>query len=232
MKLVSFIAIFGSVTVSLLTILKPESPRVFTSIAVHPHKLPLPLKAVAAVIHLLINSYHYYALCLQTSSIFLLAHDITLIIRQLLVLNIGSPQNFNSLVKNYRALAVLQANYASIYRHWMSIMELANVVVVILNVYQAVIVRSYRALVLAFTVGTGFCWTLKQLAGVYEASRDVLFSAQRRTQDIQKWGRKFLRSCRPINIPVGSFFYVDRPLILTVLSIVINSSASLILTHQ
>ena len=60
---------------------------------------------------------------------------------------------------NYRAVGILMANYAAVYRHWMWVMEVMNFVVVILNIYQAVILGNYRALVLAFAVGTGFCWT-------------------------------------------------------------------------
>ena len=43
------------------------------------------------------------------------------------------------------------------------------------------------------------------------------------------WFRRYLRSCRPVDVPVGSFFYVDKGLILTSLSIVTNNAASLVL---
>ena len=232
MKLVSFIAIFGSVTISMLAFLKPESPRVLTSLSASPRKLPAVFKAAAGVFHFVVSFYHYYALCLQTSSVFLFAHEITPAIRQLLDLSRENRVKFHVLVHNYRSLAVLQANYASVYCHWIPTMQLVNFVTVILNLYLAVVGRNIRAFVLAFTVGTGFCWTLKQLAGVYEASMNVLGSWERRREFVHKLGQKFLKSCRPISIPVGSFFFVDRQLILTVLSIIINSAATLILTKQ
>ena len=230
-RLVTFIAIFASVSSGILAVVKPESPRVFTSVATNPRNLPITVKAAAGAFHLLINSHHYYALCLQTISVFIFAHGVTPAIRHLSASPKKCLHHFDQFMVNYRAVAILMANYAAVYRHWMWVMEVMNFVVVILNIYQAVILENYRALVLAFAVGTGFCWTIKQLAKVNEASVGVLYSWERKIHKLPRDGRMFLKSCRPVSIPIGGFFHVDRGLILTVLSVVIDTSVSLIVAH-
>ena len=217
---------------SLLAIWVPQSPRVFTSLATRPGKLPLFVKVLTALLHLLINSYVYYALWLQNCTTFLFAQDMRLFIRSEMSpkwYNYGA-RDFVKLASKCRALTVLQAEYASIYRHWIISKELLDIIAMILNIYQAVAIRNYRAIILVFAVAAVLSWILQQLAGVYEEWKMALHSWQTVPQ-VPKWGRIFLRSCRPIGIPVGSFFYVDRGFMLTVLSIVINNSATLILAY-
>ena len=75
---------FASLTSSLLAILKPESPRVFTSLARNnARSLPSLVKMAAVALHLTINSYHLYAICLHFCFVFLLTHDTSHLIRQL-----------------------------------------------------------------------------------------------------------------------------------------------------
>ena len=228
---VLFIGVVGCMG-SLLAIWVPQSPRVFTSLATRPRDLPLYIRALAAVLHLLINSYVYYALWLQNCTAFLFAQDV-----RLFILSEMSPKwhnygarDFIKFASKCRALTILQAEYASIYRHWVISKELLDIIAMILNVYQAVVIRNYRAIILVFAVAAVLSWILQQLAGVYEEWKMALHSWQKVPQ-IPKWGRMFLRSCKPVGIPVGSFFYVDRGFMFTVLSIVINNSATLILAY-
>ena len=102
---------------------------------------------------LLINSYHFYALCFQISFLCLFAHHLASVICQLLDLRTQTRHNSNGFVQNYRALVALPVNYASVYcQYWVSTMQLVNFVPGILNVYQAVAVRNYGALLSEFTV--------------------------------------------------------------------------------
>ena len=236
MKLEIFIIGFSSLTASSLAFLKPESGRVFTSLASHPTNLSPFVKLGAGVFHLFINSYHYYATCLHTCTALVLAYDIVAVINHLSVIPNKSKEHqmrrLSSFASKYRAMTVLQANYAEIYRHRWLATELLCLNIMIVNVYQAVVFGSYRAMVLVLTVGAGFCFVMALLARVFEASRDMLGSWEREAHNIPRWGRIFLKSCRPVRLPFGGFFYVDRGLALTALSIVIENSASLILAHK
>ena len=138
--------------------------------------------------------------------------------------------DFAKFASNSRALTILQAEYASNYRHWVIIKELLEIIAMIMNIFQAVVFRNYRAIVLVFAVAAVLSWILQQLAGVYKEWKRVLDSWQK-MQRIPKWEKMFLRSCRPVGVPVGTFFYVDRGFMLTVLSIVLNNSATLILAY-
>lgn len=102
----------------------------------------------------------------------------------------------------------------------------------ILSIYQAVVLGETGAAVMTLGAAAAYSWFLKQLASVFEASRDVLDSWQRELHRIPRWGRAFHKSCGLISVPVGSFFFVDNGLILTVLSIVVDNSASLILAYR
>ena len=230
-SVVLFIGVFGCTT-SFLAISKPGSPRVFTSLATSPQDLSLTIKVLTASLHLLINSYIYYAVWLHNATIFLFAQDVRKFIHGKLSTKKQqySDRHFGQFVFKARALTVLQAEYGSVYRHWVILKELLDIIVMILNIYRAAVMGNYRAMVLVFAVGAIFAWLLQQLAGVYEEWKLVLHS-WRKVRRVRKWGRMFLKSCRPVGIPVGSFFYVDRGFMLTVLSIVVYNSASLILAY-
>lgn len=205
-RLSTFIPIFVSVTSALLPVVQPESPRVLTSLSTNPRNLAITVKAATGIFHLLINSYHNYALCLQTISVFLFVHNITHAIRHLSAPAQNSLNHFEVFTSNYRAVAVLMANYAAIYRHWTLTMELMCLVVMVLNIYQAVIFGHYRAFVLVFAIGMGLSWIIKEEAKVYDASREVLDSWEQKMHTLPKEGRMFLKSCRPVSIPLGSIF--------------------------
>ena len=236
MRLMCLLGTFASLTTSMLPIMRPESPRVFTSLARNnARNLPPLVKLAAAALHLLINSYHLYAISFCVCFVFLFAHDISHVIHQL------SPhgekqrnyeRDFGRFVNNFRALAVLQTGFAGIYSHWVSVSELLGIILIILNIYQAVVTGSFRALMMALGIGVAFSGFLKQLAQPYEASREALLSWERELHRVPKWGKAFHRSCRPIAVPVGTFFFVDKGLTLTVLSIVVNNSASLVLAYR
>ena len=134
--------------------------------------------------------------------------------------------------KKYRSLTVLQAHFAVLFRHYVSILQTASIFCVVTNTYQAVVGGSVRSLLLALTVFFGHMQFLEATARVHHTSADVLLEWRRvHRRKLPLWFPRFLRSCRHVSIPVGSFFYIDRGLVLTILSIVTNASASLILAN-
>ena len=144
-------------------------------------------------------------------------------------------QNFalsSQFAKNYRVLGVLQQRFTMLYEHYMSQIQTAMVFCVVLNMFQAVVGGNLRSLVIALLVALGLVQFLEATAEVYHTSMDVLKEWRRVSKrEVPVWFPRFLKSCRHLCVPVGSFFYVDRGLVLTVLSIMLNTSASLIITH-
>lgn len=48
----------------------------------------------------------------------------------------------------------------------------------------------------------------------------------------QSWFAKFHHSCRPLKIYIGNFYYADRQLLLTIISIIIDNVTSLIISYK
>ena len=143
------LSVFATLSLSLPAILKPESRKVLTSLFPNARNLPLYVRVMAALLHLLINAYHYYAICLQTCTVFVFAHNISHSTHQLSACYGKSDRHFNRFGKHYKGLAVLQAGLAGRYCHWVSVIELLGVVIMILDIYQAVITGGPRAAVMA-----------------------------------------------------------------------------------
>ena len=132
-----------------------------------------------------------------------------------------------------RAMAVLQASFTQLYATWNVLMEAMCVGMAVLNLYLAVELRSVRALILALGVGVSYCFGIKELGQVYETSKGILTSWKSSSKfESNHWCRKFMRSGRPNFVPLGTLFYVDSKFVLTVLGIIINGAASLILANQ
>ena len=89
-------------------------------------------------------------------------------------------------------------------------MEVFAVGTAVLNLYMAVEFHSISALAMAVGVTAAFCWGAGEMTAVYETSWDVMETRKGPEHVGQSvWFRKFLRSCKPIRIPLGSLFYID-----------------------
>ena len=226
-----FVCVFASTTNGLGVFLSPHSRRWLSSMADDPKCLPLLVKFAISQVHLMMSGFLFYSLCVHASTALWYSEEIISSTSFLLPSDLRGNINRNSVSfsLNYRALQVLQANFDAIYRSYNTFQQMMTISVAVLAMYQAVKFRSLRALILAVASGVGRCWYLKHSAMVYETSRDVLIKwKQGKSQG--PWFRRFLKSCRVVSIPVGTFFYVDRRLILTTISIILNTCASLILT--
>ena len=73
-RLMSPLSVFASLYLSVLAIIKPESPKVFTSLAQNARNLPLYVQVTVALLHLLINTFSYYFICLHTCVPFSFSH--------------------------------------------------------------------------------------------------------------------------------------------------------------
>ena len=189
-----------------------------------------------AYFHFITNGFHLFAYWLQWTSIVSFSTDVSKILQNVRPRGKGTDlENFVASIEfagNYRALGVLHRQFSSFYENYMSQAQAAAIFCVVLKTYQSVVAGNVRSLVLALGVALGFIQFQLATAQVYHTSSDVLEKWKRiSSKEVPIWFPRFVRSCRHLCVPVGSFFYVDRGLVLTVLSIMLNASASLIIAH-
>ena len=121
-----------------------------------------------------------------------------------------------------RILQVLQSNYNDLMRWYLWAVEVILITVIVFGICGsvwaegAVAVRLFLGAMLSLYI----LMTLwKGLGSVYENSAEVL--ATWRHQDGKSLHfRKFFRSTRPVRVEIGSYFYADRSMVLTLLNII------------
>lgn len=234
MKAIAFIGTFRTATIALKAFRGSDAPILVTSLAHNPAELPCMVRALAASFHLITNGYQMFGFWMQCCSVVCIARDMCLILQQLRPSkgsggNVRSQRSVN-VAMNYRSLLVLQGNFAALYRQYMTLINSSAILSVVCSMYLAVVMKSGRSLILGLVIAFSLSKLLQETALVFAKSSEVLNEWRRLDRRLMPlWFGKFLRSCRPANVPVGSFFYVDGGLFLTVLSIITNASASLIL---
>ena len=98
--------------------------------------------------------------------------------------------------------------------------------------YQAVVGGSVRGLFLTLAETFAVVQFIQASAGVCDTSLDVLNQWKHvGRQDVPVWFGRFLKSCRNMHIPAAGFFYIDRGLVLTTLSVMTDAASSLILAN-
>ena len=227
--LTAFMCMLGIMTAMVSVIRDPGGARALTSIATDPNQLSFAVKASARLVQFIIVGFHMHAHWLQVSSSVCYGMDLTNTMRHLHSKCFGTG-NYLTYARQHRALDVLQANFTQLYPKFVLGMELFVVTIAVCNLYMAVEFHSVRALVMAVGCTVTFCWGMGEFAAVYETSKKTI-DVWKGSEHVRKslWFRKFLSSCNPIRVPLGSLFYIDRGFALTVLSIIIQCAASLIL---
>ena len=227
----TFMITFATLQALAAAFRNPGSVRAVTSIAKNPKALPMKVKVPAGILQFIIVGFHLYGHWLQNASVVCYGMDLVATIRKIHA-KCFRKGRYLLYARQRRALDILQAHFSQLYSTYMLGLEMFAITTVVLNLYMAVEFHSGRPLVMAMGSTVTYWWGMLEFAWVYETSREVM-TAWKRSQHVQDslWFRKFLRSCKPIRIPLGSFFYIDRGVVLTIMSIIVNSSASLILAN-
>ena len=236
MKAIAFIGIFRTITMAMVALRGSASAVVVTSFASDPAQLPLAIKVLAALFHLITNAFQMCGFWTLNCSLICIAHDMCLI------LNEHRPSSGSrstpeptwnetaDFVVKYRAVTVIQGHFASVYMHYMTLLNTSATLSISCSLYIAVALRSGRSLILALAIAFAFSRHLRETSRVYEASTQLIQEWRRvpRGQN-PPWFGRFLKSCKPMGVPVGTFFYVDRGLCMTSLYMVANTASTLIL---
>ena len=200
-------------------------------------------RVTTAAFHLIVRAYRMFAFWLQCDSVVYFAYGMHGVLERMesaVAESIHQRQDKNRRIhivrtgkafsRNYRELTVLQAHYAGFYKHYIGFIQAASILGVSFYTYVAVIRGSVQPLLVALATSFGHTQLIKSTAQVYETSSDVLRRwRQVHRRDVPLWFPRYLKSCRIVYVPIGSFFYMDRGLVLTVLSMMTNGATTLIL---
>ena len=231
----AFLTSFVTVTVTVRALSGSSSPTLLTSLVKTERNGKwywLLCRLGAALFHFITNGFQLFAAWLQCTCVVGFSADVSLMVKE--VAPRGHETEYvmgNAFAWTHRSLHVLQKQFASFYGNYMSAIQTSAIFGVVLNSYMAVVGGSVRSLVLAVGLAYGFVQLLEATAEVYHTSSGVLHEWSRvNRRDLPLWFPQFLKSCRFLCVPIGRFFYVDKRLVLTVLAIMLDNSASLILT--
>ena len=136
---------------------------------------------------------------------------------------------FSRIRKYAGEMAVLSQHFNAVYGMSMLTQELLMIVAVVVNTTFALLHGSQRSLVMASTLFV-IC-AYKTYGTMFEESRATLESWKREGRR-SPWLRRYCRAYRPPRVNIGSFFYADKSLTLTILSIMLDYTASMALTIQ
>lgn len=136
-------------------------------------------------------------------------------------------------MREARRIELLLNEYGQMFGRSIFYGEVVQVFIVIFSSYASVRssgVSSLRSLTVAVALSwVGQQW-LGKLADVYEGSRITLESWKDAGNLHDRLFRRFLKATKPMRVNVGGFFYADRMLVLTVGGIMLQNTASLLIT--
>ena len=141
------------------------------------------------------------------------------------------------LYNSYHQLTVLQNNWNRVLGVVPLIAETLGSFVIVLNLFLAVTFRSASAFVIALMLLYLGDIYFSCLARVYSYSSEAIqswrvkyYQGMRRNGGHVFW--KFQKSARPIRISVGSFFFIDKPFVLTFVAFVVDQAVDLIISYN
>ena len=240
-KVLAFVAIFTTITVTIAALTGLRSLTLLTSLlqVKSGMKIWLPWRLGIASFHFITNGFHFFAFWLMCTSVAKFSFDMSGIVEGMTPARTAAaagPENSFRMsidfARQYRALGVLQAHFAALNQHYMPLIQTAGIFSVVYNTYKAVIGGSSRSLILAAAVCLAHIQMIEATAKVYDTSGKVLTKWRfLHRREVPLWFPRFLKSCKNMCVPVGTFFHVDKRLVLTYMSIVMNASASLIVAN-
>ena len=133
--------------------------------------------------------------------------------------------------REHRTLEVLQCNMNDLVRWLMWAEEVILITTVVFGLCGSVWAEGFRSIRLFIVAAFALSflvtiWT--GLGALYESSVEVLTVWKAQT-GLPLDARKFLRSTRPIRVEIGSYFYADRPLVLTLLGVITENTFNVLL---
>ena len=133
--------------------------------------------------------------------------------------------------KSYAELSILLNGFNEIYQTWVSWIETFVVVLTVLSSAVAVLYFHPRGIVTAMISFPLLMYFIRTSGAVYDESEECL-KYWKKAECKGTWFAKYRRSCRPLRIRFGNYFYADRGLTLTVLTTIVRETVSLVVTFS
>ena len=139
--------------------------------------------------------------------------------------------NVASMTMVYRTTQILHKKANYVYAIILPGHKILFLLACIRSIYGAMKIQSGVRVLLAIVASLILVYlrvTFKILSQFFDLSRECLHAWKRSTQD--GCFKRSLKSCQPLKMQIGSFYYVDRGMVLTLFSIIVDSTVSLLLS--
>lgn len=217
------ISLFACGTNCLTVIRKPRVPIFLTSLMNHDGPWSSLITVPGKAFHIYIYVTQYYCLLFIISTTMYSCYCA-----------VGGIKRVHLKGENwmeYRVLSVLQTYYNAMFQNWLSCQVFLDMFGIIVNIYLAVILSSFRGMIITCLTLFSAGWSYTGYSTVYEESNTVLKAWMTRAAGKHDGFHKFQRSCKPVTVNIGKSFYVDRALLLTLSTIIIDKTTSLLVLH-
>ena len=118
--------------------------------------------------------------------------------------------------------------FNGVFRYWTLEWEVLFILLLVVNINVALLTQSVRALLVAGPVFVTMMYLYTKMGEIFEESQDLLRNHLPTCNDA--WFRRRRKAYRTLRVNVGSFYCADRSLVLTMLSIITQYTANMVLT--
>ena len=125
-------------------------------------------------------------------------------------------------------LSILLIWFNGAFRYWTLEWEVLFILLLVVNINVAVLTQSVRALLVAGPVFVMMMYLYTRMGEIYDESRDFLRNHIPNSE--VEWFKRIRKAYRPLRVTVASFYHADRSLILTMLAIITQYTANMVLT--
>ncbi|CAG7724356.1 unnamed protein product, partial [Allacma fusca] len=174
------------------------------------------------------NSVMCFYLLFTLLTVFTFVHSITQAIKNLRISS--DREEFGKLKVVYMKLTILTTVFNMMFSRWLMILEVMIIIAIVVHLFLSIVIGQLRVLILAMFGILIIVFLFSSCGDVNELATKTLNAWKLLLY--QREFRKFHRSCRPWRISLGGFYFVDKALVLTILSIISQQTWNLILTHQ
>ena len=140
--------------------------------------------------------------------------------------------SMQKIVKFSWELSVLMQYVNAKFALYILTLEVLGIVTVVVNATFTVTHHSPRAAAISTTLLILTLHSYKNFGNVYEESSKSLRRWSSSMVPAKSAFSKFCRAYRPLRVRIGRFYYADRSLMLTILSIILVNTANLALTAR
>ena len=214
----------------------PEFPALLTSLFDAPRKLSMPVKLLIGYVHLHMNAFHYMNFAFNMMTLVYYYFGFVRLVRSLKLVDESHrlrsseiASKVEKIARLHRELYIMQTTWNDMFGTWGFVVEVIAILSSTLNLFQAVVYSSFKGLSVGLLTMVVAFILFGLMADVYEESQGPRKSWS--TVRV-KWFVKFSRSARPLAVNVGSFYFADRQLLLTLLNIITSNTANLVLTYR